>query len=104
LDQTTAISLVVAAGAICGIVFGYVGYSKGTKKDSMQEGREKGSMESNIKNLEANTTYIMRRMDESLLEQKDTNRNLNALAERVTRVEESAKSAHKRLDQLEEQK
>ncbi|WP_088187527.1 hypothetical protein [Desulfosporosinus sp. FKA] len=98
MDQLTIVSLI---GVICSIVVGVVSYIVGTKKKSKQEGKEQGSMESNIKNLEANTTYIMRRMDESLLEQKETNRSLNTLSERVTRVEESTKSAHKRIDDLE---
>ena len=88
-----AIALLGVVGIISGVLFGYVGYQKGFKQESSQEGEEEGT-------LKADTRYIIRRVDDILLEQKDTNKSLNLLAERVTRVEESAKQAHKRLDKL----
>lgn len=94
MDNVTIFTLIAAAGTVCGIVFGYVGYSKGAKKDSHRDGEQDGS-------LKADTQYIKRRIDDVLLEQKDTNKSINALAERVTRVEESAKQAHKRIDRIE---
>lgn len=118
MDQTT-VSMVAAVGSICTVVFGGIGYLVGTKKDSLREGKEKGFIESNIKNIEAdignmkgleanisnmqmNISYITKQNDNLLFEQREANKNHNALAERVTRVEESAKSAHKRLDTIEE--
>lgn len=53
-------------GTICGITFGYIGYSQGKKKENKEDGA-----------LGADIKYIMRRTDEVLLEQKDTNRNIN---------------------------
>ena len=88
------ITIIGVVGTICGIVFGYIGYKKGLKTDSYQEGCEDGTIRSD-------TQYIKRRIDDVLLEQKDTNKSINALAERVTRVEESSKQAHKRLDRME---
>ena len=88
-----AIALLGVVGIISGVLFGYVGYQKGFKQESLQEGEEDGT-------LKADTRYIIRRVDDILLEQKDTNKSINLLAERVTRVEESAKQAHKRLDKL----
>lgn len=75
MDQVSVISLISSVGVVSGVVFGYVGYSKGAKKESHQEGEVDG-------------------------EQKDINKSMNALAECVTRVEESTKSAHKRIDEL----
>jgi hypothetical protein len=77
------------------VTFGYIGYRKGLEKDSYSAGNTRGNLESDI-------AYIKRRTDDVLLEQKDTNKSINLLAERVTRVEESAKSAHKRIDLIEE--
>lgn len=94
MDQSS-ISLILAAGSISAVVFSYIGYSRGVKKDSYTSGIELGTLESDI-------AYIKSRTDDVLLEQKDTNKSINVLAERVTRVEESTKSAHKRLDQVEE--
>ena len=95
MNQVTLISLLTAVGSISAVVFGYVGYWRGLKSDSYSAGSVKGTLESDI-------NYIKKRTDDVLLEQKDTNRSINALSERVTRVEESSKSAHKRLDQIEE--
>ena len=92
MDQ--GISL-LTVGAVSGIVFAYIGYLKGLKKDSYVAGTVKGTLETDI-------AYIKHRTDDVLLEQKDTNKSITVLAERVTRVEESAKSAHKRIDTIEE--
>lgn len=95
MDLSASISLIIAAGSISGVVFGYFGYSRGVKKDSYTSGIEIGTLESDI-------AYIKSRTDDVLLEQKDTNKSINVLAERITRVEESTKSAHKRINQIEE--
>lgn len=86
--------LLGAVGTLCAIVFGYLGYQKGIKKDSYRDG-------SNDAQLKTDIEYIKRRTDDVLLEQKDTNKSINALSERVTRVEESSKQAHKRIDRIE---
>ena len=95
MDQTTAISFIVATGSISAVIFGYAGYSSGLRKDSYSAGTVRGTLETDI-------AYIKHRTDDVLLEQKDTNKSLNALAERVTRVEESTKSAHLRINTVEE--
>ena len=84
---------IAIVGVLSGVIFWYIGYQKGCKQESLQEGEEEGT-------LKSDTRYIIRRVDDILLEQKDTNKSINLLAERVTRVEESAKQAHKRLDKL----
>jgi len=100
LDQTS-ISLIVAAGSICGVVFGYVGYASGVKKDSYTAGEKTGERQADI-------TYIRKRTDDILLEQRDTNRKLEGHATdiashavEIARLQESTKSAHKRLDTIE---
>lgn len=102
MDQTTAYSLVLAVGSFCGIVFGYIGYSRGVKKDTYSAGKTTGEQQADI-------TYIKKRTDDILLEQRDTNRKLEGHATelsdhavKIARLEESTKSAHKRLDTLEE--
>lgn len=87
-------ALIGCAGTIFGIVFGYIGYKKGLQKECKEDGQDSGE-------LKADTEYIKRRIDDVLLEQKDTNKSINSLSERVTRVEESSKQAHKRIDRLE---
>lgn len=81
--------LIGVIGTICSIVFGYVGYKRGLRKEAYEDGT-----------LKADTQYIKRRVDDMLLEQRDINKNMNLITERVTRVEESTKQAHKRIDNL----
>lgn len=92
MDQTAIISLVSVAAAVSGVAFGYLGYQKGVKRESRQAGMMDGERKTDIE-------YVKRRVDEILLEQKGTNKSIGALTERVARVEESTKSAHKRLDE-----
>lgn len=79
---------------IVGVFSTIFAYYKGLKTDNYTKGTVDASMKSDIE-------YIKRRNDDILLEQKDTNKNFTVLSERVTRVEESAKQAHKRLDRIE---
>jgi len=74
-------------GVISGILISFSGHQRNVKTDGAADG------ESN-----ADLRYIRGRVDDVLLEQKDTNRSINQLTERVVRVEESAKQAHKRID------
>lgn len=62
-------------------------------KDAKKEGQDDGA-------LKADIAYIKRRVDDVLLEQRETNKTLDAHAERITRVEESTKQAHKRIDEI----
>lgn len=86
--------LLGAIGTICSIIFAYLGYQKGLKKDVHTEGQENGELKSDIE-------YIKRRTEETLLEVKDINKIISSHADRLARVEESAKQAHKRIDRLE---
>lgn len=45
---------------------------------------------------------ISRNVDETRLDIKDFNKTIGSLSERVTKVEESTKQAHKRIDSLED--
>ncbi len=94
MDKSIVFPLIAAMSAICSILFAYIGYSKGAQKESKADGAQDGE-------LKANTEYIKKRIDDVLLEQRDLNRTVNSHAERLTRVEESSKQAHKRLDRLE---
>ena len=89
-------------GTVAGVLFGYLGYRRGQrdewnrqKNEYKKEGAEEGTLRADIE-------YIKRRSDDMLLEQKETNKNINVLSERLTRVEESAKSAHQRIDKFTE--
>jgi len=59
----------------------------------LTRGKESGA-------INADMQYIKRRVDDILLENKDTNRRIDNICERLVAVEESAKSAHKRIDEI----
>lgn len=94
MDNVTIFTLIAAAGTLCSIIFGYVGYSKGIKTENYNSGNEKGNIKTDIQ-------YIKRLMEDVLLEQRRINDTLGSHSERITRVEESAKQAHKRIDRIE---
>lgn len=88
------ISIAISAlGVIISFVFSLAIY----KRNIVSDGKHTGE-------LHADTQYIKKRIDDVLLEQKDTNRKMDTLSERVTRVEESVKQAHRRIDELKRSK
>ncbi len=85
-------SCMAAVAALVAIIT--FGISRG--KSKYDEGADSGTLKGDIK-------YIRNSFDDLRLEVKEINRNQTALNERVARVEESAKSAHKRIDTLEKE-
>lgn len=94
MNQGTLIAVMTAAGTICSILFLYIGYQRGLKKDAYKDGNADGELKSDIQ-------YIKRKTEDVYLEQRNTTRCIAEHGERITRVEESAKAAHKRLDRVE---
>lgn len=65
--------------------------------------RQEVADESAIEALQrSDVEYIKRGVEDIKLEQKIQGQRFEALSERLTRVEESTKQAHKRIDRLEE--
>jgi hypothetical protein len=87
LDWTIIVS---AAAAISGIVLGWLGRARAVRQDGAEDGE-----------LRANVNYIARGVDDLRYEMRVQGKRFDELTERVTRVEESAKQAHKRIDRLE---
>ena len=88
------IALVAIVSAISGVIFGYLSYRRSKNNDEYRWGDRDA-------NLRADTQYIKRRIDDVLIEQKETNNTLSHHADRLARVEESIKLAHKRIDEIE---
>lgn len=88
--------LIACAAAACGIIFGYLTMQARIKGESKQSGVEAGQ-------LKADIDYIKRSGDTTLLELRDLNRTVNNHADRLARVEESAKQAHLRINELREE-
>lgn len=89
LDWTMAISVVAT---ISGLVLGWLGRSRMVRQDGAEDGE-----------LRASVKYIRDGVDDLRVEIKSQSQRYDMLAERVTRVEESTKQAHKRIDRLEDE-
>jgi len=94
----TAISVTVAVISVIVAIFGLSiaakNYNRFVSRDSREENQTEGELQSDV-------SYIKRRIDDVFLEQREANKTLAEHSERLTRVEESAKQAHKRIDGLE---
>ncbi|MDQ0114344.1 hypothetical protein [Paenibacillus harenae] len=96
MDQPTIMMLLSAAGIISAIVLGWIGQNRAIKQNTRSDAGNNATMKTDV-------DYIKRGVDEMRLEMRDQGRRFDALSERVTRVEESAKQAHHRLDRVEKQ-
>ena len=90
LDNVTIMALISAAAAISGIVLGWLGRSRTVRQDGAADGE-----------LRASVNYIRQAVDDMRVEIRLMRQDYADLVERVARVEESAKSAHRRIDRLE---
>lgn len=85
--------LLTIAASVCAIVFGYLAFFRNRKKDDTEEGRESGTLLSDI-------GYIKSGVDDIKAEQKEQRKTNLEVVSRLTAVEESTKQAHKRIDEL----
>ena len=90
MNAGTVISLIVGAA---GIVFGLVTLFRNKRQDDNEAGKASGTILSDI-------GYIKAGVDEIKAEQKEQRKTNIDFITRLTAVEESAKQAHKRIDEL----
>ncbi|MED4749967.1 hypothetical protein [Brevibacillus choshinensis] len=90
------IAIISVASALTGIALGWMGRARSTRQDIAQQA-------SSDTNLKVDVEYIKRGVDDIRAEQRSQGKEIEKLAERVTRVEESAKQAHKRLDRIDDE-
>lgn len=93
MDVTVLMMVLAAVGTISGVILGWLGKTRTVRQDTTQEVRENTTIKSDVE-------YIKRGVDDMRLEQRSHGQRFDVLAERVTRVEESAKQAHHRLDRM----
>lgn len=86
-------SIISATVGIIGVIFGLVSFLRNKKQDDNTEGRESGTVLSDL-------GYIKAGVDEIKAEQKDQRKTNIEVITRLTAVEESTKQAHKRIDEL----
>lgn len=82
-------------GTVCSIIFGYALFRRNNKTDDNTEGKQAGIMLSEIGYIKSGVDDIKRKQD------SQDNFNLKIMAE-ITTAKDSAASAHKRIDGLEE--
>jgi len=90
----------IIIGIICtvlGAVIGVLSFSRNKSKDEAEEGKQNGTMLTELGYIKANT-------DEIKAEQKEQRKTNTEFVARLTAVEASAKQAHHRIDGLEGRK
>lgn len=85
-------ALIAIIGTVAGIWFGYSGRQKACKDEVRAD--TVGHTE-----LKTNVEYIKRGVDDIRIDLRAQENTVRDLSDRVTRVEESAKQAHKRIDE-----
>lgn len=88
--------LIACVAAIAGVVFGYLTMLSRIKGDTRQDGMQSGQ-------LRADIDYIKRRSDETLIALKELNVKVSDHESRIVKVEESAKQAHLRINEIREE-
>lgn len=95
MDATYFGWLVGILGTICGIVFAYISYQKNKSADDKNDGKEGGMVLTELGYIKSGVDDIKRKQE------KQDERHLE-MVERVSMLEASSKSAHKRIDYIEE--
>lgn len=81
---------------ILGLVISYQAYQLNKTKSIKTDTQESAE-------LKAELGYIRKGVDDIRIDLKANEKNIAHLGERVTRVEESSKQAHKRIDHIEKE-
>lgn len=90
---------VISVGLLCtalGVSISYFTFRRNSNKDIKEDASKDGEVKTTL-------AYISKGVDEIRIDIKAQDRKISDISERLIRVEESAKSAHKRLDMLEKE-
>lgn len=96
MDKSSIMMLLSSAGIISAIILGWIGQNRMVRQSTRNDAGSDAALKTDV-------DYIKRGVDDMRLEQRVQGQRFDALAERVTRVEESAKQAHHRLDRSDKQ-
>jgi hypothetical protein len=94
MDWSSLTVVIGVCTGLSGIILGWLGRSRSIRNDTAAEAGRDATLRTDVE-------YIKRGVDDMRVEQRIQGQRFDILAERVTRVEESSKQAHKRLDRLE---
>lgn len=79
--------------AVAGLLISFLAYQLNKTKEVKSDSQESAE-------LKAELSYIRKGVDDIRLDLKSNEKQMNAQGERITRLEESAKQAHKRIDEV----
>lgn len=83
--------------SLLGLIIAYMGYTLNKQKDVKSTAQQEATQGAQVT---TQLQYISKGVDDIRIDLKANERQMAVLAERVTRVEESVKQSHKRLDEL----
>lgn len=86
-----------AISTVFGMVVTYFTFMRGRDNTIKQNARDSAKVSTKL-------DHISRGVDDIRIDLRSNEKQINNVAQRVTRVEESASSAHKRIDKLEVKK
>jgi S-adenosylmethionine:tRNA-ribosyltransferase-isomerase (queuine synthetase) len=89
-------TLIGAIIAALSLLVAYLGYQLNKQKEVKSETIQDAQLRTQL-------DYISKGVDDIRIDLKANEKQMIALGERVTRVEESAKQAHKRIDTIQEE-
>lgn len=96
--MTIEVGILISA---LGLVIAFQGFQLNKKKHQSDRQKEEKDDAKTDAEIRAQLGYISKGVDDIRIDLKANERQMVALGERVTRVEESSKQAHKRLDNIE---
>ena len=80
--------------AVLSFIIGFLGHWQKSKNDAEDKAREKAELSTKLDHIDVGVQDIR-------VQVRNTDHRLNEINDRVIRVEESSKSAHKRIDKME---
>ncbi|GIO36190.1 hypothetical protein J41TS12_10510 [Paenibacillus antibioticophila] len=94
MDKIDMAALIGLVSALSGLILGWAGRGTTVRKEIKEDATIDATMRADI-------GYIRHSVDDVRMTQGQQSQKFDALTEKVIRVEESAKQAHKRIDRLE---
>lgn len=95
MDFTIITALIGIIGTLSGIALGWSAKAKEAKKEVRKDAEIDTVLRTDME-------YLKRGVDDIRIEQRSQGQRMDAMGERLTRVEESSKQAHKRIDRIEQ--
>lgn len=89
-----AVTLFGIVGTACAIIFGYAAFHRAGKHEEQEDGKESGTLLTEIGYIKSGVDDIKRKQD------RQDEQHVEVIA-RLTACEASVKQAHKRVDRLE---